>query len=157
MASCKNSRRLATLTRQGSPTHVKPAPATLAAWKQESQGRQTGLQGAQEPGSTRNPRGTTPVQQKWAQRLGATTTRHRPRSRNPVLRHPVSPASQSNNCDQVVHDVDGSMDNSVRPKDPTRLPETWLKNRTRGLVPSPSGTWELMPKEPASRCRSLAI
>jgi len=111
----KIQRGLATLTRQEVLTHVTPAPATLAAWKQKARERQTVYKELKNAGSTRSPWGDRPPHS----RSGPEAWLHNyqtlaQRAANPAYA-PISPASQSSNWrNQVVPmDVDaGQMDDS---------------------------------------------
>jgi len=79
-ASCKSSRRATTPHSSGSPDTRHTRTRHSSAWKQNSQGTANGLQGAQNAGlHQKSHGGPTPTQQKWAQKLGSTTIRSRPR------------------------------------------------------------------------------
>src|SRR5712672_3598873 len=78
-------------------THVTPAPATLAAWKQKARERQTVYKELKNAGlHQKSHGGPTPTQQKWAQKLGLHNYQTpAQRAANPAYRPQYSPASQS--------------------------------------------------------------
>jgi len=142
-------------------THVTPAPATLAAWKQKARERQTVYKELKNAGlHQKSHGGPTPTQQKWAQKLGLHNYQTpAQRAANPVFRPQYSPASQSSNWrNQVVPmDVDASaMDDSrYVPKDLTHETRNMAKEQRRGgLNPlTEAERAELMAKRACFRCR----
>jgi len=142
-------------------THVTPAPATLAAWKQKARERQTVYKELKNAGLHQKSHGggPTPTQQKWAQKLGLHNYQTlAQRAANPVFRPQYSPTSQSSNWhNQVVPmDVDaGSMDNSrYVPKNPTHDTRNVAKEQgRRGLSPlTKAERAELMAKRACFHC-----
>jgi len=124
-------------------THVTPAPATLAAWKQKAREWQTVYKELKNAGLHQKSHrgGPTPTQQKWAQKLGLHNYQTlAQRAANPVFRPQYSPASQNSNWhNQVIPmDVDaGQMDDSrYIPKNLTHETRYVAKEQgQRGLSP----------------------
>src|SRR5882757_378419 len=143
-------------------THVTPAPATLAAWKQKARERQTVYKELKNAGLHQKSHGggPTPTQQKWAQKLGLHNYQTpAQRAANPAYRPQYSPANQSSNwCNQVVPmDVDaGTMDDSrYVPKNLTHETRNVAKEQgQRRLSPlTEAERAELMAKKACFCCR----
>jgi len=116
-------------------THVTPAPATLAAWKQKARERQTVYKELKNAGlHQKSHGGPTPTQQKWAQKLGLHNYQTpAQRAANPAF-HPSTPplaraATGTTRSSPWMWTLAKwtIVDTSLKIR-PTKL-VTWLKNR----------------------------
>ena len=130
-------------------THVVPTPTLLALWKQKARERQTIYKELKNIGLNQGKGGgPTPLQNKWAQKLGLTNYRTpAQRTTNPVFRPQYTPAQNWHN--QVVPmDVDaGRVEEGTGSPKRDSPTNSWLMPLTE------AERVELMAKRACFRCR----